>query len=63
MSQDRRGKELLDDVVKLFMDLLLASGATLTMIDDATSKSKSGAKIDLRPLLRNWERCSATAWK
>lgn len=44
VSQDRRGKELLDDVVKLFLDLLLASGATLTMIDDAISKSIAGAK-------------------
>jgi len=42
--QDRRGKELLDDVVRLFTDLLLASGAPLTVISDAMSKAVAGAQ-------------------
>jgi hypothetical protein len=42
--QDRRGKELLDDVVRVFTDLLLTSGATLAMIDDAMSKAVAGAQ-------------------
>lgn len=44
VDQVRRGKELLDDVVRLFADLLLASGANLVMIDDAMSNAVTGAK-------------------
>lgn len=44
LVEDRRGKELLDDVVRLFADLLLTSGATLAMIDDAMSQAIAGAK-------------------
>jgi len=43
IAPDRRGKQLLDDVVRLFTDLLLTSGATLTMIDDAMSKAIASA--------------------
>jgi hypothetical protein len=44
VDQVRRGKELLDDVVRLFTDLLLASGANLAMIEDAMSKAITGAQ-------------------
>lgn len=40
---NRHGQELLDDVVSLYIDLLVAGGATLPMIDRAMSKAKSGA--------------------
>ncbi len=38
---DRRGQGLLDDVVCLIIDLLIASGATLPMIGKSTSKALS----------------------
>lgn len=43
-DRDRHGKALLNDVVRLFTDLLIASGSTLAMIDDAMSKAVAGAK-------------------
>lgn len=39
----RNGHELLDDVVRLFIDLLIAGGATLPSIDQATSLAISRA--------------------
>lgn len=43
LAPNRRGQALLDDVVRLFVDLLMASGATLSMIEQATSRVVSGA--------------------
>jgi Family of unknown function (DUF6502) len=43
IDRDRHGQALLDDVVRLFTDLLIASGATLTMIDVAMSKAVAGS--------------------
>ncbi len=42
-AQDRHGQALLNDVVRRFTDLLIASGATIQMIDDAMSKAVAGA--------------------
>ncbi len=39
----RQGQELLNDVVHLFVDLLIAGGATLPMINRAVSKAVTGA--------------------
>ena len=44
VNQGRRGKKLLDDVVRLFTELLLASGANLAVIGDAMSKAVAGAQ-------------------
>ncbi len=38
-TRHRKGKALLDDVVRLFAELLVASGASLVMIEDAMSKA------------------------
>lgn len=42
-QSDRRGQGLLDDVVGLFTNLLIVSGATKTMIEEATKKAIFGA--------------------
>jgi hypothetical protein len=41
--QQLQGQALLDDVVRLFIDLLIASGATMPMIQEATNKAVSRA--------------------
>lgn len=42
-ESNRHGQELLNDVVGLYVDLLVAGGATLPMIDRAMSKAMAGA--------------------
>jgi hypothetical protein len=41
--RDRLGQELLDDVLRLFVDLLVAGGGTSSMIDVAIAKAMAGA--------------------
>lgn len=49
LAPNRNGQGLLDDVVGRFVDLLVAGGATLPMIDLAVSKAVAGAvKSDAR---------------
>ena len=43
LAPDRQGRALLNDVVRLFTELLIASGATIPMISDAMSKAIAGA--------------------
>lgn len=42
-SGPRHGQDLLDDVVQLFVDLLMAGGATRPMIETAVSRARSNA--------------------
>lgn len=47
LAPNRHGQELLNDVVSLFVDLLVAGGATLAMIDLAVARAVAGgAKCD-----------------
>ncbi len=46
-AQDRHGQALLNDIVRRFADLLIASGATIQMIRDAMSKAIATA-VDSR---------------
>lgn len=41
-TPNRHGQELLDDVVRLFVDLLIAGGGTSSMIDLAMSRAMAG---------------------
>jgi len=51
LAPNRHGQELLDDVVSLFVDLVVAGGATLPMIDLAMSKAMAGAvESDVRTI-------------